>query len=155
MPCAVFDTSVLIPLILKASRSTRLFLRLEAAGWWVAVSPQIVAETRDKMQTKRSVREWLKVSDEQIDEFLNTVLPGKTVRLLAYRQAHGAVPADPKDDKIIAAALEAKASYIVSEDKHLLDLKEYQGIKIMNRAQFEAELDRLGVPPWPEVAESG
>ena len=31
------------------------------------------------------------------------------------RQAHGAVKADPKDDIIIAAALESKASYIVSE----------------------------------------
>jgi len=46
---------------------------------------------------------------------------------------------------IIAAALESKAEYIVSEDKHLLDLKEYQGIKIMNREGFETELDRLEV----------
>jgi len=46
---------------------------------------------------------------------------------------------------IIAAALESKAEYIVSEDKHLLDLKEYQGIKIKNRVDFAAELDRLEV----------
>lgn len=38
----VFDTSVLIPLIIPASRSTRLFSRLERAGWQVAVSPQIL-----------------------------------------------------------------------------------------------------------------
>ena len=62
------------------------------------------------------------------------------------RQAHGSVPADPKDDMVVAAALEANASYIVSEDKHLLDLGDYEGIKIMNRKQFGAELDRLGVP---------
>ena len=58
MPTVVFDTSVLIPLILKASHSTRLFLRLRGAGWHVAVSPQIMAEAREKMETKRSVREW-------------------------------------------------------------------------------------------------
>ena len=46
---------------------------------------------------------------------------------------------------IIAAALEAKAEYVISEDKHLLELDQYEGIKIMNREQFEAELDRLGV----------
>jgi len=145
MPTVVFDTSVLIPLILKASRSTRLFSRLRAAGWHVAVSPQIVAETREKMETKRSVREWLKMSDEEINTFLDQDLPGKTRALPGVRQAHGAVKADPKDDIIIAAALESKASYIVSEDTHLLDLKEYQGIKIMNREDFGAELDRLGV----------
>ena len=57
------------------------------------------------------------------------------------RQAHGAVPDDPKDDMVIAAALEAKADYIISEDKHLLELGEYEGIKIMSREQMEKELD--------------
>jgi predicted nucleic acid-binding protein len=66
--------------------------------------------------------------------------------LPGYHQLHGAVPADPKDDIIIAAALESGASYIVSEDKHLLDLKQYGGIRIMNRVEFEQELDRLDVP---------
>jgi pyruvate carboxylase len=49
-------------------------------------------------------------------------------------------------DKIIAAALESKASYIISEDKHLLDLGDYQGVTIMNREQFWTELNRLDVP---------
>ena len=142
----VFDTNVLITLPLAASRSTRLFLRLNAAGWEVAASPQILLELADKLHTKESLRTWLAVPDDQIEVFLNeTIL--EMVRLLpGHRQAHGAVRADPKDDKIIAAALESKASYIVSEDTHLLDLKEYQGIKIMNREQFAAELDQLRVP---------
>jgi predicted nucleic acid-binding protein len=98
------------------------------------------------MKTKRSVRQWLKLSESDIDRFLDVVLPGKTRLVPGVRQAHGAVPADPKDEIIIAAALEANASYIVSEDKHLLDLRTYQDISIMNRQQFAAELDRLGVP---------
>jgi hypothetical protein len=40
-PVVVFDSNVLIPLILKASLSTRLFLRLDAAKWEVAVSPRM------------------------------------------------------------------------------------------------------------------
>ena len=144
-PVVVFDTNVIIPLIIEASHSTRLFLRLTAADWRIAVSPQVLAETRAKMKTKRSVRQWLKMSEKQIDTFLDVSLPGMTVEVPGHRQAHGAVPADPKDDIIIAAALEANAEYLISEDKHLLDLGDYQGIKIMNRQQFEKELDRLGV----------
>ena len=87
--------------------------------------------------------------DDEIDRFLPEVIPSRTIRVPGHRQAHGAVPADPKDDKIIAAALESKASYIVSEDKHLLDLGHYQGIKIMNRDQFWEDLDRLGVAGLP------
>ena len=78
-PVVVFDTNVIIPLIVKASRSTRLFLRLASAEWRIAVSPQLLAETREKMKTKRSVRQWLKMSEEEIDTFLDDNLPAMTV----------------------------------------------------------------------------
>jgi len=141
----VFDTSVLIPLVLQASLSTRLLDRLRSAGWHVALSPQILVEARGKMLTKSRLRKWLALSDAEITVFLDQDLPGKTRAIPGIRNAHGAVPADPKDDMIVAAALESGASYIISEDKHLLDLGDYQGIKILNRQQFEVELDRLGV----------
>ncbi len=147
MPKAVvvFDTNALIPLILKASSSTRLFSRLNAAGWEIAASPQILLEVADKLRTKESLRKWLDLAEENIERFVSETIMDMVSEVPGHRQAHGAVEADPDDDKIIAAALESKAAYIVSEDRHLLDLGEYQGIKIMDRDQFAAELDRLGV----------
>lgn len=141
----VFDTSALIPLILPASQSTRLFYRLRADRHRVALTEPIYDELADELRTNKRLRSWMRRSDEEISQFLAD-LRTNCYLLPGYRQAHGAVPADRKDDKIIAAALEAKAAYIISEDHHLLDLKKYQGIKIMNREQFEAELDRLSVP---------
>ncbi|MDD9953753.1 MAG: putative toxin-antitoxin system toxin component, PIN family [Candidatus Woesearchaeota archaeon] len=38
---------------------------------------------------------------------------------------------DPDDDHIIACALAGKADYIVTFDKHLLNIREYEGIKIV------------------------
>jgi putative PIN family toxin of toxin-antitoxin system len=140
----VFDTSVLIPLILPASRSTVLFRRLQASGHRVALTEPIYEELADKLRASKSLRRWMQRSDEEIDQFLAD-LRTTCYLLPGVRQALGAVPVDPKDDIIIAAALEANASYIVSEDRHLLDLKTFQGISIMNRDQFAAELDRLGV----------
>jgi putative PIN family toxin of toxin-antitoxin system len=145
----VCDTNVLIPLIIKASQSVRLFLRLQAAGIPVILSPQINAEVRDKMMTKKSLRRWLNVTDAEIVRFGKHDLPAMTRLIPGNKITPGAVPADPKDDMIIAAAIEGGACYIVSEDRHMLDLKEYQGIKIMRIAEFEAELDRLGVPAMP------
>jgi putative PIN family toxin of toxin-antitoxin system len=43
---------------------------------------------------------------------------------------------DPDDDKVLACAKTANAEVIVSGDNHLLDLKEYEGIKIMTVKQF-------------------
>ncbi len=47
---------------------------------------------------------------------------------------------DSDDNKFIEAALEAQAEYIVSQDKHLLLIKEYRGIKIVHPDNF-SELD--------------
>jgi putative PIN family toxin of toxin-antitoxin system len=141
----VFDSDVIIPMILEASRSHRLFLRLDADGHELAISPQIAAEVREKMLTKESLRKWLNRPDTEIYAFLAR-LPDVFTISPGLRDAPGSVPDDPDDEKVVAAALESKAAYIVSEDRHLRDLGEYSGIRIMNRAEFEVELDRLGVP---------
>jgi len=43
---------------------------------------------------------------------------------------------DPDDNKFVEAALEGKAEYIVSQDKHLLTLGEYLGIKVLHPNEF-------------------
>lgn len=140
----VFDTNVVIPLSIGASRSTGLFSRLRAAGHRVAISPQILAEVGETMRTRESLRRWLRQTDEEIESFLQD-LPTLMHLTAGLETAVGIVPADPKDDMIIAAAVESGASYIVSEDHHLRDLKEYLGIKILSIDEFRAELDRLAI----------
>jgi predicted nucleic acid-binding protein len=39
---------------------------------------------------------------------------------------------DPNDDKILATALAGLADLIATEDKDLLDMGEYEGIRIVN-----------------------
>ena len=46
------------------------------------------------------------------------------------------VSRDPKDDKFLATAFAGKADYVVSADRDLLDLGEYQGIKMVDVATF-------------------
>lgn len=47
-----------------------------------------------------------------------------------------AVSRDPKDDKFLATAKAANADYLISADKDLLDLKAYQGTKIIDAETF-------------------
>ncbi len=42
---------------------------------------------------------------------------------------------DPSDDAVLACALGAKAEIIVSGDRHLLDLEEHRGIRIVTAAE--------------------
>ncbi len=43
---------------------------------------------------------------------------------------------DPHDDKYIAAAIEGRASFVVSGDPDLLELKEHAGVRIVNPRGF-------------------
>ena len=43
---------------------------------------------------------------------------------------------DPSDNKFLACALEAEADYIVSGDNHLLTLKHFHGIQIVDAKTF-------------------
>jgi predicted nucleic acid-binding protein len=61
-----------------------------------------------------------------------------------YRKAEFVTPAekifvvlaDTTDNKFIEAAVTGKTDYIVSGDKHLLDLKEYKSIPIITAREF-------------------
>ncbi len=43
---------------------------------------------------------------------------------------------DPSDDKFLEAAVAGNASYVISGDKHLLKLSEFQGIQILKPKDF-------------------
>jgi putative PIN family toxin of toxin-antitoxin system len=47
---------------------------------------------------------------------------------------------DPDDDAVIACAVAAHSEVIVSGDSHLLDLKQYRGIRILTAAELTAEI---------------
>ena len=52
------------------------------------------------------------------------------------KQKFKAVKDDPDDDKFIDCAVEGKCDYIISQDKHLLKIKEFQGIRILTPKEF-------------------
>jgi predicted nucleic acid-binding protein len=141
----VWDSSVLIPLVLPRSKSSALYARLDRAGWSVAATPAILHEVREKLETKPTLRRWLDLSDAEIASFANSVLPALVRIYPGIVTATGSVPTDANDDHIIAATIESQSKYIVTEDRHLLSLSIYGQIQILSRDAFRNELDRLGV----------
>ena len=43
---------------------------------------------------------------------------------------------DSDDNKFVEAAIAGKADYIITQDNHLLKIKEFRGIKILTPKQF-------------------
>jgi len=97
------------------------------------------------------------VSDYILDE-LAAVLTEKLKRTIRYAslsrhaimqiaklvslpgQIRRHVPGDPKDDPIVQTAISAKADYVITADKALLDLRKVRDIEIVTAEQFEERL---------------
>ncbi len=62
----------------------------------------------------------------EYEGFVNVVAPAHIRRT---------VPDDADDDHVLACALAAHADWIVSGDAHLLNLKHYQGMRIIDAAE--------------------
>ena len=105
-------------------------------------SPLIIAEIRSTLSYPR-IRRKYPLTDEDVERLVTLlerdalVVPGET-------DATGAVPADPTDETVLAYAVEGQADWIVSGDRHLLDLGEYQDIPIVTAREF---LERLKTAP--------
>lgn len=94
----------------------------------VFISPQILEELERVL--KRDFIEDHEFIESQIGlilEYAKIVRPLNTIQ---------AVKDDPDDNKIIECAVASKADYIVTGDPHLLNLKEFDKIKIVTPDGF-------------------
>ncbi len=84
------------------------------------------------------------ITDSDIQAFILTLMT-KTDCVAGKLTLKDVAP-DPGNDKIISCAVEAQADFIVTGDKSLQQLGEYQGIKIINAETFIKVLeDRLKI----------
>jgi uncharacterized protein len=95
----------------------------------IITSPQQIDELRNVLDYPR-----LHLSQDKREEALSVFLG--IAHSVSPRIKVDAVKDDPSDNKIIEAAVEGKADYIVTGDKHLLDLKEHRNIRIVTAAEF-------------------
>ena len=56
--------------------------------------------------------------------------------LIAGELALDGVSDDPDDDKHVATAVEGRATFVVTGDPDLLEVKEYAGVRIVTPRQF-------------------
>jgi len=131
---AVLDTNTLISAIIntKGSVAQEIYQKFITQQFLLIISPEILEEVEEVSNRERIIKRHQRSKEELeaiISELasLSYLIPG-TTKVEVVR--------DTDDNKIISAAVEAKAEYIVSRDKDLLDLRKYQGIKIITPEEF-------------------
>ena len=137
MPRAVLDANVYVSAIIQPARTPgRLIERfLREASFEVVLSPAIVDEVLRALGYPK-VRKLLRGANSQL-WFEDIVVLADVV---ADTQFSG-VCDDPDDDKYIAAAIEGRASHVLTGDQRFLALREHAGVEIVTPRAF---FDLLG-----------
>jgi len=130
----VLDTNVFVSAVLGRTLQI-LFDHWRSGAFILVVSDEIVQEylgvlRRPKFKLTSEIIDPIMAQIFQLAEF---VTPDVHIQI---------VQADPSDNKFLEAAFTGQATYIVSGDNHLLDLKSYQGIAVVTPREFLSILDQ-------------
>lgn len=129
---AVIDTNVLLSGLLWHGAPHALIEHVRAGRLAMVSSPALLAELADV------------IGRAKFDEILARSNTSREHSLAELRQLAEVIEPpplpqpvcrDPDDDHVLACALAAKVDLIVSGDADVLNLKEYQGIRIATAAE--------------------
>jgi predicted nucleic acid-binding protein len=145
-PRAVLDTHIVLRGLARLRPTSAAVLAFERAlsGEFTAVTSRaLLGEVRQALAIARSLTGW---TDEEIRKVVDhlgrqmLVVPGH------LRDLRQVVPEDVKDNPLFEAALEAGATYVVSDDRAVLNLKRvhfagYLAIEVVPPRTFLRVLD--------------
>ena len=132
---AVIDTNLFVSgLFANQGYSYQLQELWVAGAFELAVSEQILKEIENTLLKPR-IRKRLFLKDGEQQSII-ALIKEKATMVTADLYQTDKITADPTDNKFLACALEVKADYIVSGDNHLLQLKHFHGIQIVDAKAF-------------------
>jgi len=129
----IFDTNVIVSFLISRSLKEELFysvLKLSKLGQ---------SEIFYSIETFEELIETIKIPkiQEKLNKNTSRFLAdykflGKKVQVITKLE----ICRDPKDNKFLELAKTIQADYIVTGDKDLLDLRQFEGTKILKPSEF-------------------
>jgi putative PIN family toxin of toxin-antitoxin system len=124
----VIDTNIYISAIFWGGKPREVVDLGRSEKVLIFTSLEIQTEIHRKLRTKFGLSE---------DETAQILLDFSTfTNLITTHEKISIINDDPDDNKFIECAVSSKAHFIVTGDKHLLNLDMYKEIKILKAADF-------------------
>ena len=132
-----FDTNVYVAEALLGQAAERMVTATIRGSWRIITSIYILDEL------ERVLTEELGFSRRLAILSRKRIL--RRSALVDPSASRHVVPEDPKDSPILQAALTAGADYLVTNDRHLLDLSPYEGLRIVSMTDYHQILTQEGL----------
>jgi len=132
----VLDTNIFVSsLLVKEGVPARVLDAWRDRQYALFISPPIIGEIRSTLDYPR-IRNKYNITESDIDQLITLLEHDALIVPGDDPSVSGSIPEDPADEAVLACAMDARADLIVSRDRHLLELEEYQGISIHTVRDF-------------------
>ena len=135
MIVATADSNVYVSALQFGGVPRRLLNAARAGAFRLAISEALIAEIRGVLLEKfHWTEEMVAEATTTLRSFAQLVHPTRMLRV---------VTEDPDDDRVLECAAASESQFIISGDKHLLRLVQYESIRILKVAEFAALIPTL------------
>ncbi len=135
---AVVDTNVFVSALLSADSPPDDVLAAGLRRTFEIVISQPLLDELSRVLARARIADRLGWSDAERRAFVHSLTESSTI--VSPSRTISAVDSDPDDNRVLEAALEGEAGYIVTGDAALLALQTFEGVSIVTPARFLAVL---------------
>lgn len=130
----VLDTNVWLSGLFWKGEANKIIELAEKGEFNVVISKEIIFEVMEVLNKEAKFQKFLDNKKQKIEDLIRTIL--SISELVDVKTKLDIIKEHPADNIILELALDGKANYIVSYNKHILNLREFRGIKIAIPEEF-------------------
>ncbi|MFC1682415.1 putative toxin-antitoxin system toxin component, PIN family [Nanoarchaeota archaeon] len=127
------DTNVLVSGTFWRGDSARIIGLIDRGEIEIVLSEELIEEYEDVIN-REEIMDKVERKNLILNKSVQKIIKNSTI--VEPKQKLEIVKEDPDDNMILECALEGNVDYVITNDKHLLKLKEFQGIKIVRPEEF-------------------
>ena len=125
----VLDTNIFISGIFWKGSSNRIITNWKEGKFALIASLGTISEITKVLKDFK-----IRLPDEMIREWIDLIIRNSII--IEPKEKISIIKDDSKDNIFIETAVAGSVDYIVSQDNHLLKLREFRGIKIITPEEF-------------------
>lgn len=127
------DTNILVSATFWNGVSERIIEKVEKKEIVMVLSREIMEEFVKVLNYEEIQR---KVRDKNLEMNRSVEKIAEISEFVDPKERLHVVKNDSSDDKFLECAKAGRVDYLISNDKHLLELREFEGIKILTAYEF-------------------
>ena len=130
----VLDTNIWLSAIFWKGEANKVVEKLINRKIEIIITKEILSEIIEVLNKENKFQKFIKERKHKIEDLIRTILSFS--KLIETTSKFELIKDDPKDNIILEAGFDGKVDYIISYDKHVLNMIEFRKIEILKPDDF-------------------